>query len=427
MACRSISLRTAPSLALAGLLELGELLLHLLQLGGERLLLVAEAALGVAAQLVDQLEGAVADAAAPERDQRVGAGQVLQRGQHEGGVVALGIATCWPRKSRTSTQNWSLSRSVSAMTMTLTLPEATCGLAGRGRLGLLLLGLVVLGLGLGRLLGRPWRAPPWRRPPWPCRRPPSSPARPSWRLRARPRGRRCWPCRTRAPPAQRLALGLVAAQQADRIRHAGELLRRDLHGLRAGDQDRRHLRGGAFGLGEDARRAEVEPLDAARQHVVLVEARAVEASQTTYSVTTGRAPAAELHAARIGDVGGDLLGIVGDAPRLEQLVELAASARRRPSWPSGPRAWSRPPDRRTPAPCRRRARTGRWRRRRPASARRAAPASARRCRRGSPSGPASSVLTSKNSRICSITICGGCCRPPRIIAIGSWRRRAACW
>ena len=73
--------------------------------------------------------------------------------------------------------------------------------------------------------------------------------------------------------------------------------------------------------------------------------------------------AAELHAARIGDVAGNLGRIELDAPRLQQLDEL----RRRPagaaSWPSGPpRVASRPRDRRTPAPCRRRARTGRWRR-----------------------------------------------------------------
>ena len=86
---RSLSLRISVA-ALAGLLELGELVLHLLQLGGERLLLLAVALLGVAAQLVDELEGAVLGAAAAQRNQRIRARQVVERVDDEGGVAGVG-------------------------------------------------------------------------------------------------------------------------------------------------------------------------------------------------------------------------------------------------------------------------------------------------------------------------------------------------
>ena len=72
----SLRIRLPPSPVL---LELGELVLHLLQLGGQRLLLLAVAPLGVAAQLVDELEGAVLGAAAAQRDQGIRARQVVER------------------------------------------------------------------------------------------------------------------------------------------------------------------------------------------------------------------------------------------------------------------------------------------------------------------------------------------------------------
>ena len=81
------------------------------------------------------------------------------------------------------------------------------------------------------------------------------------------------------------------------------------------------------GLGQEARAGEVEPLDAAREHIALVEIAAVEAEPQHVLGDAGARPAAELHAAGAGDVADDGLGIEGDAPGLQQLVELGEIGR----------------------------------------------------------------------------------------------------
>ena len=148
IACRSLSLRMHRA-ALARLLELGELVLHLLELGGERLLLLAVAPLGVAAQLVDELEGAVLGAAAAQRDQRLRARQVVERVDHEGGVAGVG-------------DRHLLAQELAHLDPELVVQQIGVGddddvdparrrvrLGGRGRLGFLVLGLASFG-------SRPW-------------------------------------------------------------------------------------------------------------------------------------------------------------------------------------------------------------------------------------------------------------------------------
>ena len=76
--------------ARALLLEAGELGLHLAQTRRQRLLLVAETLLGIAAQLVHHIEGTVRDAAATQRDERIGAREVLQCREHESAVMGIG-------------------------------------------------------------------------------------------------------------------------------------------------------------------------------------------------------------------------------------------------------------------------------------------------------------------------------------------------
>ena len=73
--------------ALTLLLEAGELLLRLLELGLERQLLLAELLLGVAADVVDDLERTGLDAAPAQVAQRLAAGQVLDRIDDEHGVL----------------------------------------------------------------------------------------------------------------------------------------------------------------------------------------------------------------------------------------------------------------------------------------------------------------------------------------------------
>ena len=83
----SLRIRLPPSPVL---LELGQLVLHLLQLGRQRLLLLAVAALGLAAQVVDELERAVLGAAAAQRDQRIRARQVVERVDDESRIAGVG-------------------------------------------------------------------------------------------------------------------------------------------------------------------------------------------------------------------------------------------------------------------------------------------------------------------------------------------------
>ena len=247
--------------AFASLLELGELVLHLLELGGERLLLLAVAALGVAPQLIDELERAVLGAAPAQRDQRLRAREVVERVDHEGGIAGIGDRHLLAHEIAHVDPELVVQQIGVGDDDGIDLARGHVRLGGRGRLGLLLLGLVVLGLialgpGLGRILGLlgglllgvlgairlglvvallllrllllGLRGALGERTVG----------------RAGDARRQC----------QRLTLGLVGAQEGNWIGHAGELLRRDLHRLRAGHQDRRHLRGGALGLGEEARR-----------------------------------------------------------------------------------------------------------------------------------------------------------------------------
>src|SRR5262249_11625327 len=64
----AIALANDDIAALPGVLKLGKLVLHLFELGGERLLLLAIAPLRVAAKIVDKLERAVLGTAAAQRD-----------------------------------------------------------------------------------------------------------------------------------------------------------------------------------------------------------------------------------------------------------------------------------------------------------------------------------------------------------------------
>src|SRR5262249_39779322 len=63
--------------ALSSVLELGKLVLHLFELGGERLLLLTIAPLRVPAQIVDKLERAVFGAATAQRDEGIRARQIV--------------------------------------------------------------------------------------------------------------------------------------------------------------------------------------------------------------------------------------------------------------------------------------------------------------------------------------------------------------
>ena len=181
--------------------------------------------LGVAAQLVDQLEGPVADAAAAQRDQRVGARQVLQRaastkarvvgvgdrhllaqelahldpelvveqigvGDDDGVDLAGPSSCCLGRAGGSSASDrpsrwpWlALRRCLGGLALVLSGALSVPALSACS---------VLACLGV------------WRRRAW-----------------ARRRGRRCWPRPRRAPPASALALRLVVAQQADRVGHHG--------------------------------------------------------------------------------------------------------------------------------------------------------------------------------------------------------------
>ncbi len=83
-----LSIRQDDRAAFAGGFELLQLLLDVAQLLGQRLLLLAEVALGIAPDALDERERALLDAAAPKRDELVASREVLERADDERGVVA---------------------------------------------------------------------------------------------------------------------------------------------------------------------------------------------------------------------------------------------------------------------------------------------------------------------------------------------------
>ena len=161
----------AAALAALGL-DLGELVLQVLQLGGERLLLLAEALLGVAADARSTRSNGPlarcrgrAGRSAPRRP--TGCSSALTT---KAALCACGIATCWPRKSRTSTQNWSASMSAVGDDDDVDAARRECGLASALA--------PCVGVGLGLRLGHLGRrslarcsdfsaaAASWPRRPW---------------------------------------------------------------------------------------------------------------------------------------------------------------------------------------------------------------------------------------------------------------------
>ena len=109
-----------------------------------------------------------------------------------------------------------------------------------------------------------------------------------------------------------------------------------------------------------------------------------------------------------GDVAGDLAGVDSRRPTPSAACRTPGSVgHRRHAHRAGARRSLGHADRRTPAPCRRRARTGRWRRRPPASALSGCTSISTSMSAGISLTSCSSVLTSKNSRICSMIIHGG--------------------
>ena len=85
---------------------------------------------------------------------------------------------------------------------------------------------------------------------------------------------------------------------------------------------RRELGGCIGGLAENAGAGEVQALDAAGQHVLLIEIAAVKAKPEHVFGNAGARTAAKLDPARAGDVAGKLAGVHLDAPSVQQLAEL---------------------------------------------------------------------------------------------------------